>query len=64
MSFTQLKSMIPPTKRLHYVLINLLCVGVILLMLGMPQTFWDLGASDLVQSSMLEGFAIPSIAWA
>lgn len=42
-------------------LIGLLCVGILLQILGAPLTFWDLdGSCDLVESSLLEGFAIVS----
>lgn len=42
-------------------LISLLCVGITLQMLGVSLAFWDLnGSSDLVESSLLEGFAIIS----
>ncbi len=42
-------------------LIGLLCVGILLQILGVPLTFWDLdGSCDLVESSLLEGFAIVS----
>lgn len=42
-----------------FLLISLLCVGVILLMLGVSQTFWDLdGWGDTVESSVLESFAV------
>jgi len=42
-------------------LIGLLCIGILLQILGVPLTFWDLdGSSDLVESSLLEGFAIVS----
>ena len=43
-------------------LIGLLCVGTLGQMVGLPVTFWDLdGSSDLVESSLLEGFAIISV---
>jgi hypothetical protein len=40
-------------------LLGLLCVGVTLQMLGVSVAFWDLdGSSDLVESLLLEGFAV------
>ncbi len=39
--------------------VSVLCCGVMLQILGVTVTFWDLnGSSDLVASSLLEGFAV------
>ena len=44
-----------------FLLIGLLCLGVLLQILGMPLTFWDLdGSCNPVESSLLEGVAIIS----
>ena len=41
--------------------VSALCCGVILQMLGVPVTFWDLDdTADFFSTSLLEGFAVPS----
>ena len=44
-----------------YLLIPLLCIGVMLQILGAPLTFWDLdGSCDLIELSLLSAVAIIS----
>ena len=44
-----------------FVLIGLLCLCVTMQILGVPFSFWDMNETgDLVESSLLEGFALPS----
>ena len=44
-----------------YLLIALLCIGVMLQILGAPLTFWDLdGSCDLIELSLLSAVAIIS----
>jgi hypothetical protein len=52
-------------RHLHpsvFVLIGLLCFCVTMQILGVPISFWDMNESeDLVESSLLEGFSLPSL---
>jgi hypothetical protein len=45
-----------------FVLIGLLCFCVTMQILGVPISFWDMDETgDLVESSLLEGFSLPSV---
>jgi hypothetical protein len=46
----------------RFVLIGLLCFCVTMQTLGTPVSFWEMNeAEDLVESSLLEGFSLPSL---
>jgi hypothetical protein len=45
-----------------FFVIGLLCLCVTMQILGVPVSFWDMNeAKDLVESSLLEGFSLPSL---
>ena len=51
----------PKRSRHLFVPIVALCIGIVLHILGASVSFWDLNAaSDLVESSLLEGFTLIS----
>ena len=44
-----------------FVLVGLLCFSVVMQILGVPCSFWDMNETgDLVETSLLEGFSLPS----
>jgi hypothetical protein len=46
-----------------FFVIGLLCLCVTMQILGVPVSFWDMNETeDLVESSLLEGFSLPSTA--
>jgi hypothetical protein len=47
-----------------FLLIGLLCLCITMQILGTTISFWDLqGSTDLVRSSLFEGFSAPSDKW-